>query len=116
MPVVNAEMYGRSMNRMAGYCREMDNSVAGDVLTIIPEDRALALDITGGGDKVLGISYEIRSMDRERLVERTRLDDWEETESGDVYKRQLCHSRLVRTQGRDHCSISFLHLWSGQPH
>lgn len=82
LPVVNAEMYGRSMNRMAGYCREMDNSVAGDVLTILPEDRALALDITGGGDKVLGISYEIRSMDRERLVERTRLDDWEETESG----------------------------------
>lgn len=82
LPVVNAVMYGRKMNGMAGHCREMDNSVAGDMLTILPEDRALPLEIDDSEDKVLGISYEIRSMDRERLVERTRLETWEETEDG----------------------------------
>lgn len=82
LPVVNVEMYGRKMNRMAGYVREMDNSVAGDSLTILPEDRALPVDIAVMGDAVTGISYEIRSMDRERLVEQTRMDNWEETETG----------------------------------
>lgn len=82
LPVVRVEMYGRKMNRMAGYVREMDNSVAGDSLTILPEDRALAVDIEVSGDAVTGISYEIRSMDRERLVEQTRMDTWEETEAG----------------------------------
>lgn len=82
LPVVNTEMYGRKMNRMTGYRQEMDNSVAGDSLTILPEDRALPVDIDSGGDTVLGISYEIRSMDRERLVERTRVENWEETQDG----------------------------------
>ena len=82
LPIVDVEMYGREMNRMAGYCREMDNSAAGDILTILPDDRALPVDIVGGGDAVVGISYEIRSMDRERLVERTQVTDWEKTEGG----------------------------------
>lgn len=82
LPIVNTEMYGRKMNRMTGYCQEMDNSVAGDSLTILPADRALPVDIDSGGDTVLGISYEIRSMDRERLVERTRVENWEETQDG----------------------------------
>ena len=31
---------------------------------------------------VTGISYEVRSMDRERLVERTEVSDWRQTDDG----------------------------------
>lgn len=78
LPVVSVEMYGRKMNQMAGYRQEMDNSAAGDSLTILPEDRALPVLIEEGTGAVTAIRYEIRSMDRERLVERTHLDSWEQ--------------------------------------
>lgn len=82
LPVVSVEMYGKKMNRMAGYIQDMDNSVAGDSLTILPEDRALAVDIEILGDSVTSVSYEIRSMDRTRLVEQTKVDTWTDTDTG----------------------------------
>lgn len=82
LPVVSVEMYGKKMNRMAGYIQDMDNSVAGDTLTILPEDRALAVDIAVMGDSVTSVSYEIRSMDRTRLVEQTKVAGWEDTATG----------------------------------
>lgn len=82
LPVVSVEMYGKKMNRMAGYTQDMDNSVAGDSLTILPEDRALAVDIEILGDSVTSVSYEIRSMDRTRLVEQTKVDTWTDTDAG----------------------------------
>lgn len=82
LPIVSVEMFGQKMNPMAGYCQEMDNSAAGYSLTILPENRALPVHGEKAEAKVLGISYEIRSMDRERLVERTQVTDWTETETG----------------------------------
>lgn len=82
LPIVTVEMYERSLNRMAGYRQDMDNVAAGDCLTILPEDRALPVHVTGNGGAILGISYEIRSLDLQRLVENTRLETWETTENG----------------------------------
>ena len=73
LPAVSVEMFGRKTNPMAGYVQEVDNRAAGNSLTVLPEDRALAVLIEKGGDAVTGISYEIRTMDRERLIERTVL-------------------------------------------
>lgn len=81
LPIVNAEMYGRKMNRMVGYSREMDNSAAGDSLTILPEDRALSILIENPDNPITAIHYEIRSLDRERLVEKTTVDSWESSET-----------------------------------
>lgn len=84
LPIVTVEMFGREMNRMAGYRQDMGNAVAADSLTILPEDRALSVHITGKADAVLGISYEIRSLDLKRLVENTRVESWESEEDGIV--------------------------------
>ena len=80
LPGITMQMAGRSMNRLYGYRQEMNTAAAGETLTILPEDRALNIQISGGG--VTGIHYEIRSMDRERLVEKTDLTDWQQTENG----------------------------------
>lgn len=82
LPVLEVEMFGRRMNPMVGYCQEMDNSAAAASLTILPEDRALTIYVEGMEDPVSAIRYEIRSMDRERLVERTQVGSWEQTEDG----------------------------------
>lgn len=80
LPGVTVQMLGRDMNRLYGYRQEMNTTAAGDSLTILPEDRALTVRITGM--EITGISYEVRSMDRERLVERTDVSDWQQTEDG----------------------------------
>ncbi|MCD8223462.1 MAG: hypothetical protein LUC99_01180 [Clostridiales bacterium] len=82
LPVVSVSMYGREMNPMYGYCRDMGNVAARESLTVLPRDRQLQIRVSGGSESVLGICYEIRSLDLERLVERTTLENWEQQESG----------------------------------
>ena len=76
LPTVYADVLGTEENRLAGYRQEMDPAAAGLVLTVLPEDRALPVRIETYGCSVLGLQYEIRSLDRQRLVERTRLEGW----------------------------------------
>lgn len=80
LPSMTMQMLGRDMNRLYGYRQEMNTTAAGENLTILPEDRALTVNITGGS--ITGLRYEVRSMDRERLVERTEISDWQQTETG----------------------------------
>ena len=80
--VVYVEMFGREMNPMYGYRQDMGNTAARDSLTILPPDRGLPIHITEGTEAVVGIRYEIRSLDLQRLVEQTSLDSWDKTEEG----------------------------------
>lgn len=82
LPVVYVDMYGREMNPMYGYRQDMGSGASEDRLTVLPEDRALSVHITGGMELVTGIRYEIRSLDLQRLVENTKVEAWEEGEDG----------------------------------
>lgn len=82
LPVAYVSMYGREMNCMRGYRQDMGQVTARDSLTILPEDRALSVRIADYDGAILGIRYEIRSLDLQRLVENTRLESWEQTEDG----------------------------------
>lgn len=81
-PVIYVEMYGEKMNCLHGYSQDMREAVMRDTLTILPEDRKLAVHIEDYDGEITGIYYEIRSLDLERLVERTQVETWETTESG----------------------------------
>lgn len=82
LPVAYVSMYGRDMNCMHGYRQDMGSVTARDSLTILPEDRALGIRLTDYSGTILGIRYEIRSLDLQRLVENTRLESWESGEDG----------------------------------
>lgn len=82
LPVAYVSMYGRDMNCMHGYRQDMGSVTARDSLTILPEDRALGIRLTDYSGTILGIRYEIRSLDLQRLVENTRLENWESGENG----------------------------------
>ncbi len=81
-PVIYMEMNGEKMNCLHGYSQDMREAVMRDTLTILPEDRKLAVHIEDYDGEITGIYYEIRSLDLERLVERTQVETWETTESG----------------------------------
>lgn len=82
LPVVSIDMFGRNMNLLHGYTQDMRQSVARQALTVLPEDRALRLWIGNYEESIQKISYEIRSLDLERLVERTEVTEWQEKEGG----------------------------------
>lgn len=84
LPVVYADMFGSFDNRMPGYLQVMDQKIARNNLTVLPSDRQLNLKIAGYGQSVLSIQYEIRSMDLDRLVEKTEIDQWEDRD-GNAY-------------------------------
>lgn len=82
LPIVYVTMFGREANLLHGYTQDMGQTVARDVLTVLPQDRALDIRIADYAQPIQGISYEVRSLDLERLVERTSLPSWETAENG----------------------------------
>lgn len=81
-PVMYMEMFGEKMNCLHGYSQDMREADMRDTLTILPEDRKLAIHIEDYDGEITGIYYEIRSLDLDRLVERTQVETWETTENG----------------------------------
>ena len=82
MPVVYADMGDEKRNRMPGYTQEMNQLAAQESLIALPGNRQLSLDICALEEPIQSMEYEIRSMDLERLVERTEITQWEQTEEG----------------------------------
>lgn len=82
LPVVYLDILGREMDSLHGYVQEMNTSVLRDSLAFLPEDRALPIHIRRCQSQVVGIYYEIRSLDMTSLIERTRVDNWETVQDG----------------------------------
>ena len=82
LPVVYTEMYGKKMNFLHGYTQDMKQAVSREALTVLPEDRSMKIQISGYNGSIDGIEYEVRSLDLDRLVERTTVDKWDQGEDG----------------------------------
>lgn len=79
LPVVYTEMFEGEENRLAAYRQEMSQAVSRDSLTVLPEDRQLRVRVSPGSRQITAVQYEIRSMDLTRLVERTPVEEWEDS-------------------------------------
>ena len=82
IPVMEAELFENQANRLVGYTQPMGTEVARDSLTVLPEDRQLKLRLKYGTETPLKTSYEIRSLDKQRLVEKTEAGQWQTAEDG----------------------------------
>ena len=67
---------GINYNYLFGYRGEVDTSYLHDVVTPISSDRVLPIHIIQYGNVLSDISYEIRSLDRSKLIERNSLNDY----------------------------------------
>ena len=76
LPVVYTEFQGEEINGLHGYLQDMGNRTARDSISILPADRSLTMRIHEYGNTITGISYEIRTLSMERLIERTQIQDW----------------------------------------
>lgn len=68
LPVVNFYYQDEQINELFGYVTEMEASYMRDSITPVDSKRILPMKIQTYGYSVDGISYEIRSMDTERLI------------------------------------------------
>lgn len=75
-PSMTLNVEGIDVNRLHGYGVTMQEKYMRETLTPISEDRKVKAIIKTHGASVSGISYEVRSLDTERLVEKTDLKNF----------------------------------------
>ncbi len=71
LPLVYMNVMGIEVNCLQAYTEKMEESYLRDTLTPIGSDRNVSLRVDKYGMNMAGMSFEVRSMDGERLVEST---------------------------------------------
>lgn len=78
LPLVYVTTNGISHNYMHGLRQELNGSFFRDTITPLGNGRTLGFTIDKYGNSIDKISFEVRSIDGERLVERTSVEDYDE--------------------------------------
>ena len=77
LPVVSVASGGTTMAELHGYVTQMDACYMRDALIPLGDDRTIDTTILTYGAKVSDVSYELRSLDTERKIADTKVEDWE---------------------------------------
>ncbi len=79
-PVIHMVVGGRAVNSLHGYKDSMECSYQRDSITPLGQGRKVNIAVDKYGETIEGLSFEVRSIDGERLVENTQLTEYKETE------------------------------------
>ena len=82
LPLVSAQYNGMEINLMHGYRQEMQTSLMRETITPLMTDRKVMLEIDPFGMQISDLSFEVRSVNGDRLIEDTQITDWEEENDG----------------------------------
>ena len=77
-PVLSMSVGTYRVGSLHGYAQNMDCAYLRDNLQPIGEDRRISVWIDTYGQKMEEIAFEVRSLDGERLIENTAVDEYEE--------------------------------------
>ncbi len=84
LPVVYLERGDMKMNQLYGYRSEMDATAMRDTITPLGEDLSLPLVVKAYQNQIESISFEVRSMDMQRLVENGDIGSFSQ-ENGEIH-------------------------------
>lgn len=84
LPILMMERDGMRYNELHGYTVAMDTASMRDTVTVLGENRNLSLQIDTYGRNVTALDMEVRSIDGERLIEKTEITDYQ-AEKDKVY-------------------------------
>lgn len=73
LPVVSMEENGVKINELHGYTAEMDGTAVRDTIAPLGKDLTLPVSIKTYQSQVESISYQVRTMDMERLIEEDEI-------------------------------------------
>lgn len=111
LPLVYMNVEGMDVNCLHGYMEKMKESTLRDTLTPIGEDRSVSLRIEKYGMGIAGMSFEVRSIDGERLVEAT--DVYNYIDDGNQVTATFTIKDLIET-GVEHMLVILLENENGQ--
>ncbi len=94
LPVVSLFFGERELNELYGYVREMDAAYMRDSITPIDESRRLPIRIKTYQMQIDSISYEIRSLDGNRLIANADVLSYEE--DGEMIEAELEIQNLLQ--------------------
>lgn len=77
-PLVSFEAEGTEVNLLHGYSEEMEINYLRDNIICLGEERRLSLIVDKFGADIQSMSFEVRSLDGERLVESTDIYNYSE--------------------------------------
>lgn len=80
LPVIYLQKEDIYINELFGYRGEMDALSIRDSITPLSEDMVLPVTVQAFDNHVEGISYEVRTMDMERLLEETQVSDYSQAD------------------------------------
>ena len=75
LPVMFVKEQDLLINPMHAYLQDMGNQAARDSITVLPEDRKLALVMQDYDSSIQTVQYEIRSLDLSHLIENGAVTD-----------------------------------------
>lgn len=76
LPVVYMMTGRERINCLYGYKENMNAASMRDTITPLEKNRTLTVQVDTYGNMITAISYEIRSLDQTRLIEKTEVSDW----------------------------------------
>lgn len=102
LPVVSVYYDNRQINQLYGHTEEMNELYMRDSITPLKKNRILPISIASYGEKIDGISYEIRSMDAKRLVAESEVSDY--SKKDDTIEADIKVQNIVEA-GREYLFI-----------
>lgn len=96
LPVIYLQKEEAYINELFGYKGEMEASDMRDTITPLAGDMILPVTIQTFQTRIEAISYEVRTMDMERLLENTQVEDYEQGEG--VIKAQFHIQNLLEEE------------------
>lgn len=76
LPVVSFRENGAEINEVYGYTTEMDGTGVRDAIAPLGEDLILPVKVKTYQSQIETISYQVRSMDMERLIQEGKIDSF----------------------------------------
>ena len=93
LPIINMVYSDININTLQGYTTYMDGKYMRDSITPIEDDRTLAITIRKYGNVIATMSYEIRTLDTERLIDKQDISKF--VSSGDEVLASIDVSSIV---------------------
>lgn len=104
-PVVTMQLEEYPVNRLHGYANDMDTSYLRDTLLPIGSRRNVAFTIDTCGNRIEALSFEVRSINGERLVESTEIEKYQETDG--LIQCEITLKDLI-SENREYMLVLFL--------
>ena len=76
LPVVYLQWGDTRINEVYGYTSKMDGTAMRDTITPLKEDLSLPITIKTYQNQIAGVSYEVRTMNTERLIANGEIDSF----------------------------------------